>query len=231
VDFESYTTFAVDLVSSEPDELEAADPLSSLNGLRSFLATWPWMARRADAKDLAPLVRLRGELRAVFDDAGEGRSAAMVDRINHLLARHRPQPTISGHDDVDWHLHIADDRGPSAPSSPPARSWGSPWPSSTWVPTGSAPAPTRVAAAACSSTPHATAPGATAPTAAPAAPTWRPTASASGPAPADEAATGDLGAQRRIRLVQSSRCSSSWVGWTSCAISRASTEIAPACSS
>jgi predicted RNA-binding Zn ribbon-like protein len=114
VDFESYTTFAVDLVSSEPDELEAADPLSSLNGLRSFLATWPWMARRADAKDLAPLVRLRGELRAVFDDAGEGRSAAMVDRIIHLLARHRPQPTISGHDDVDWHLHIADERGPVA---------------------------------------------------------------------------------------------------------------------
>jgi hypothetical protein len=26
----------------------------------------------------------------------------------------RPQPSISGHDDSDWHLHIADDRGPVA---------------------------------------------------------------------------------------------------------------------
>jgi predicted RNA-binding Zn ribbon-like protein len=50
----------------------------------------------------------------VFDDAAEGRSAAMVDRINHLLTHHRPQPSISGHDDSDWHLHIADDRGPVA---------------------------------------------------------------------------------------------------------------------
>jgi predicted RNA-binding Zn ribbon-like protein len=114
VDFESYAQFGVDLVSSEPDELEPADPLSSLDGVRGFLAAWPWMVGRAEARDLAPLVRLRGELRAVFDDAAQGRSAAMVERINHLLARHRPQPSISGHDDADWHLHIADDRGPVA---------------------------------------------------------------------------------------------------------------------
>ncbi len=114
VDFESYARFGVDLVSSEPDELEPDDPLSSLDGLRTFLASWPWLVPRAEDRDLAPLVRLRGELRAVFDDAAEGGSAAMVERINHLLARHRPQPSISGHDDSDWHLHIADDRGPVA---------------------------------------------------------------------------------------------------------------------
>jgi predicted RNA-binding Zn ribbon-like protein len=114
VDFESYARFGVDLVSSEPDELEPDDPLSSLDGLRAFLAAWPWLVPRAEDRDLAPLVRLRGELRAVFDDAAEGGSAAMVERINHLLARHRPQPSISGHDDSDWHLHIADDRGPVA---------------------------------------------------------------------------------------------------------------------
>ena len=114
MDFESYANFAVDLVSSEPDELDHADPLASLEGLRAFLGTWPWLARRAEARDLAALSRLRAELRAVFDDAAEGRSAAMVERFNHLLARHRPQPSISGHDDVDWHLHIADDRGPVA---------------------------------------------------------------------------------------------------------------------
>jgi predicted RNA-binding Zn ribbon-like protein len=114
VDFESYANFGVDLVSSEPDRLDGADPLTSLDGLRAFLGTWPWMARRAEAKDLAPLVRLRGELRAVFDAAAQGRSAAVVERINRLLAHHRPQPSISGHDDFDWHLHIADDQGPVA---------------------------------------------------------------------------------------------------------------------
>ncbi|MGH9216884.1 MAG: hypothetical protein ACRDZS_11550, partial [Acidimicrobiales bacterium] len=67
MDFESYADFAVDLVSSEPDELDGADPLTSLEGLRVFLATWPWMSGRAHAKDLTPLVRLRRELRAVFD--------------------------------------------------------------------------------------------------------------------------------------------------------------------
>jgi predicted RNA-binding Zn ribbon-like protein len=112
VDFESYAEFAVDLVSSEPDELDGADPLRSLEGLRVFLATWPWMARRAHPKDLAPLVRLRQELRAVFDAAADGRSADMVEGLNRLLERHRPQPSISGHDDCDWHLHIADDQGP-----------------------------------------------------------------------------------------------------------------------
>jgi predicted RNA-binding Zn ribbon-like protein len=114
VDFESYADFAVDLVSSEPDELDGADPLTSLEGLRVFLATWPWMARRAHAKDLTPLVRLRRELRAVFDAAADGRSADMVERLNRLLERHRPQPSISGHDDCDWHLHIADDQDPVA---------------------------------------------------------------------------------------------------------------------
>jgi len=114
VDFESYARLGVELVSSEPDQLEPDDPLSSLDGLRDFLAPWPWLVPRAGAGDLHALVRLRGELRAVFDHAAEGGSAAMVERINHLLARHRPQPSISGHDDADWHLHIADDRGPVA---------------------------------------------------------------------------------------------------------------------
>ncbi len=115
MDFDSYADFAVDLVSSEPDGLDGADPLASLDGLTGFLATTrPWMARRAEVADLGPLTRLRKELRTVFDAAGQGRSAAMVDRLNHLLERHRPRPSISGHDDSDWHLHIAADRGPVA---------------------------------------------------------------------------------------------------------------------
>jgi len=111
VDFESYGSFGVDLVSSEPDDLDPDDPLASVEGLRGFLASRPWMVPRAADSDLAPLVALRRELRAVFDAAHEGRSAEMVERLNRLLAEHRPQPSISGHDDSDWHLHVADTEG------------------------------------------------------------------------------------------------------------------------
>lgn len=114
MDFESYANFGVDLVSSEPDEIDGADPLASLDSVRGFLGAWPWMADRVDAGDIAPLVRLRKELRALFEAARARRSAEMADRLNHLLERHRPQPSISGHDDSNWHLHIADDRGPVA---------------------------------------------------------------------------------------------------------------------
>jgi predicted RNA-binding Zn ribbon-like protein len=114
VDFDSYAGFAVDLVSSEPDELEPADVLTDLDGLASFLASRPWMAERATTSDIAPLVRLRRQLREVFDAAHDGRSADVVDRLNRLLDHHRPQPSISGHDDTDWHLHVADDHAPVA---------------------------------------------------------------------------------------------------------------------
>ena len=114
MDFDAYAQFGVDLVSSEPDELDAADPLASIEGLRAFLRTREWLARRVEATDLAPLVELRHDLRAVFDAAGAGRSAEAVGTLNRLLEQHRPQPSISGHDDSDWHLHVADDRGPVA---------------------------------------------------------------------------------------------------------------------
>ncbi len=114
MDFDSYAGFAVDLVSSEPDELEPADVLTDLDGLASFLASRPWMAERAATSDIAPLVRLRRQLREVFDAAHDGRSADVVDRLNRLLDHHRPQPSISGHDDTDWHLHVADDHAPVA---------------------------------------------------------------------------------------------------------------------
>jgi predicted RNA-binding Zn ribbon-like protein len=111
VDFDSYGSLGVDLVSSEPDDIDHDDPLASVEGLRAFLQSRPWMAARAAESDLAPLARLRGELRAVFDAAHDRRSAEMVERLNDLLARHRPRPSISGHDDSDWHLHVADTGG------------------------------------------------------------------------------------------------------------------------
>jgi predicted RNA-binding Zn ribbon-like protein len=114
VDFASYASFGTDLVSSEPDELDPSDPLTSLDGLRAFLRTRPWIAERATASDVAPLAALRGDLRRVFESARQGRAADMVEQLNRLLDLHRPQPSISGHDHSDWHLHVADDRGPAA---------------------------------------------------------------------------------------------------------------------
>jgi predicted RNA-binding Zn ribbon-like protein len=114
VDFDTYADLGVDLVRSERYNPDAEDPLSSLDGLRRLLSTRPWMARRATESDLAPLVRLRRQLRKVFDAAHEGRSAVMVDQLNRLLVRHQPQPSISGHDNADWHLHVAPAEGPVA---------------------------------------------------------------------------------------------------------------------
>jgi predicted RNA-binding Zn ribbon-like protein len=111
VDFESYASFGIDLVSSEPDDLDPDDPLASVEGLRVFLGTRPWMVSRAAETDLAPLARLRADLRAVFDAAHEHRSVDMVAQLNRLLAEHRPRPSISGHDDSDWHLHVAEAGG------------------------------------------------------------------------------------------------------------------------
>jgi predicted RNA-binding Zn ribbon-like protein len=111
VDFETYAQFGVDLVSSEPDDRHPDDPLASVEGLRGFLASRPWMVPRAKASDLAPLVEVRGELRAVFDAARRGQSTAVVRRINQLLERHAPAPSISGHDDSDWHLHVVPTAG------------------------------------------------------------------------------------------------------------------------
>jgi predicted RNA-binding Zn ribbon-like protein len=114
VNFDSYAQFGVDLVSSAPDELDAADPLASLDGVRHLLRDDGWLAERARPADLAPLCDLRTELRAVFDAAGAGRSAEVAERLNRLLDRHRPRPRISGHDDSDWHLHVGGDHGPMA---------------------------------------------------------------------------------------------------------------------
>lgn len=111
MDFEAYARLGTDLVSSEPDDLDPDDPLTSVEGLRGFLASRPWMVPRAAETDLAPLAALRRDLRAVFDAAHEGRSADMVAKLNDLLAEHRPRPSISGHDESDWHLHVADTDG------------------------------------------------------------------------------------------------------------------------
>jgi predicted RNA-binding Zn ribbon-like protein len=114
VDFDAYASQGVDLVSSQPCPRHPDDPLTSLDGLRVFLATRAWMAQRARHEDLAPLVTLRAALREVFDATGEDRSRRMVTQLNALLARHPLALSVSGHDDADWHLHVASTVSPVA---------------------------------------------------------------------------------------------------------------------
>jgi predicted RNA-binding Zn ribbon-like protein len=101
-------------VSSEPDDLDPHDPLATIDDLRAWLSDRPWMADRVAPSDLAPLSELRRELRAVFDAAVEGRSPDVVVRLNEALDRHRARPSVSGHDDDDWHLHVASAQAPVA---------------------------------------------------------------------------------------------------------------------
>ena len=114
MDFDSFAALAVELVSSEPDELDPHEPLASVDDLRAWLAGRPWMADRVRESDLAPLAALRTELRAVFDAAVAGRSADAVARLNEALAHHTVRPSVSGHDDGDWHLHVASTEAPVA---------------------------------------------------------------------------------------------------------------------
>ncbi|MGP3936933.1 CGNR zinc finger domain-containing protein [Nonomuraea sp. KM88] len=67
-----------------------------------------WAVRLAD--DPAPppdLARLRDELAAVFDAAGDDRR--VVALLNTLLVRYPVRPQLSDHDGRPWHLHLADD--------------------------------------------------------------------------------------------------------------------------
>ncbi|MEW9555726.1 CGNR zinc finger domain-containing protein [Nonomuraea sp. NPDC050783] len=72
-----------------------------------------WAVRLVN--ELAPppeLIRLRQELAAVFDAAGDER--AVVARLNALLVRYPVRPQLSAHDGRPWHLHLAEDPAATA---------------------------------------------------------------------------------------------------------------------
>ncbi|MBF8194737.1 CGNR zinc finger domain-containing protein [Nonomuraea sp. K274] len=72
-----------------------------------------WAVRLADDPSPPPdLRRLRDELAAVFDAAGDER--AVVERLNALLVRYPVRPQLSDHDGRRWHLHLAEDYAASA---------------------------------------------------------------------------------------------------------------------
>jgi predicted RNA-binding Zn ribbon-like protein len=103
VDFVRYADLAAGLVNA---------PLDSHDDLVAYLARRQWLHDRLEERDLAPLRRLRRELRAVFESAALGQSDEVVAQVNALLSRCPVAPYIAGHDSESWHLHVAE-RGSS----------------------------------------------------------------------------------------------------------------------
>jgi predicted RNA-binding Zn ribbon-like protein len=103
VDFVRYADLAAGLVNA---------PLESQDDLAAYLVNRQWLQHRLDPRDLAPLKRLRRELRPVFEAASLGDSERVVSLVNALLSKYPVSPHIAGHDSESWHLHVAE-RGSS----------------------------------------------------------------------------------------------------------------------
>jgi predicted RNA-binding Zn ribbon-like protein len=99
VDFVRYADFAAQLVNAD---------LESPDGLRCHLESRRWLAERAEERDLAPLKRLRRELRPIFEASDRGDEAEVVRLVNALLTKHPVTPYIAGHDRESWHLHVSE---------------------------------------------------------------------------------------------------------------------------
>jgi predicted RNA-binding Zn ribbon-like protein len=98
VDFVRYADLAAGLVNA---------PLETQDDLAEYLANRQWLVRRLDERDLAPLKRLRRELRPVFEAAGGNDPECVVSLVNALLSKYPVSPHIAGHDSETWHLHVA----------------------------------------------------------------------------------------------------------------------------
>jgi predicted RNA-binding Zn ribbon-like protein len=101
MDFVRYADLAAGLVNT---------PIDTREDLTAYLHSRQWLLRRIDERDLAPLKRLRRELRPVFEASDRGDEQEVVDRVNALLAKHPVTPHIAGHDSQSWHLHVAERR-------------------------------------------------------------------------------------------------------------------------
>jgi predicted RNA-binding Zn ribbon-like protein len=99
VDFVRYADFAAGLVNARIETHE---------DLAAYLESRQWLLRRVEERDLAPLKRLRRDLRPVFEASDRGDEEQVVTLVNALLARHPVTPYIAGHDSKSWHLHVAE---------------------------------------------------------------------------------------------------------------------------
>jgi predicted RNA-binding Zn ribbon-like protein len=103
VDFVRYADFAAGLVNA---------PLESRQDLGDYLDRRSWLQPRIDDRDLAPLKRLRRELRPIFEASDSGDEEQVVNLVNAMLTKYPVSPHIAGHDSQSWHLHVAE-RGSS----------------------------------------------------------------------------------------------------------------------
>jgi predicted RNA-binding Zn ribbon-like protein len=103
VDFVRYADFAAGLVNA---------PMETEGDLADYLDRRQWLLRRVEERDLAPLRRLRRELRPIFEASDSGSEEQVVALVNGLLTKYPVSPHIAGHDSQSWHLHVAE-RGSS----------------------------------------------------------------------------------------------------------------------
>jgi len=103
VDFVRYADLAAGLVNA---------PMESQQDLSDYLQRRRWLQPRIEERDVAPLKRLRRELRPIFEASDACEEAEVVALLNALLSKYPVSPHIAGHDSESWHLHVAE-RGSS----------------------------------------------------------------------------------------------------------------------
>jgi predicted RNA-binding Zn ribbon-like protein len=113
VDLTSYAELAVRLVNSSFSSGDHPDPLGTVDAFGALVADRPHLSGPhrsgpTTLTDLAALRALRAELADIFVAAATGRDEDAVARLNALLARSSIQPELVRHDDLPWHLHLAD---------------------------------------------------------------------------------------------------------------------------
>lgn len=96
MEFVGYAERAADLVNAA---------LESDRELHDLVARRPWLAERMTPRDLKALRRVAETIRPLF---GETDVATVVDSLNSLLRRYPVSPYISGHDQQDLHMHVAE---------------------------------------------------------------------------------------------------------------------------
>lgn len=90
-------------------------PMESQQDLVDHLERRRWLQPRIEERDVAPLRRLRRELRPIFEASDGGNEVEVVALLNTLLSKYPVSPHIAGHDSESWHLHVAE-RGSSVSS-------------------------------------------------------------------------------------------------------------------
>jgi len=99
VDFLRYADLAASLVNAR---------LETDEDLRNHLAGREWLQPKLESADLAPLQRLQGQLRTVFETSAASEPELVVMMVNELLASYPVSPYIAGHDQESWHLHVSE---------------------------------------------------------------------------------------------------------------------------